>query len=73
MASTANNVADLQIRVVDSPNASEFTTNTDLKILPLINGSVDWQPDAWQLDEALDNEKTPDLKALLQPIVDHAQ
>jgi hypothetical protein len=73
VASTANNVADLQIRVVDSPNAGAFTMTTDLKILPVTNASVAWQPDAWQLDEALDNEKTPDLTALLQSIVDDVQ
>jgi hypothetical protein len=71
--STANDIADLKIRVVDPSNASAFTTTTDLKSIVVINAVVDWLPGDWNLDEAIASEKTPDLAGLLQSIVEHPQ
>jgi hypothetical protein len=63
----------LQIWVVDSPDAPPFTTSTNLQMLTLVNAPVDWQPGEWTANQAMDNEKTPDLAALLQLIVKHPQ
>jgi hypothetical protein len=63
----------LQIWVVDSWDAAPFTTSTNLQMLTLVNAPVPWQPGDWTAGQAMDNEKTPDLAKLLQPIVDNPQ
>ena len=73
--SAADNPADLDVRVVNLGHVTGFTSPTnppqpiDLSTLPLLNGSVDWKPGPWKLDEAGAEQITPDLKALLQAIV----
>jgi hypothetical protein len=72
--STAGDVSDLHIRVVDQPDAVFTAGNPpqpiDLSTLPLLNGAVDWAPGPWTtVDDAGTEQLTPDLTTLLQAIV----
>jgi len=75
----AGNVADLQIRVVDAPDVGTFLSAAqppqpiDFSTLPLVNGSIGWTPLAWEINQAGDQQRTPDLKSLLQVIVNNPQ
>ena len=71
--STAGNVADLHIRVVDQVDAVFADGNPpqpiDLSTLLLLNGEVPWAPGPWTVDDAGIEQLTPDLADLLGAIV----
>jgi len=67
---------DFTIHVVDSRDAPQFETTTDLRDgngVNLANISVPWKGSNrdtdWVMNERLDNEQTPNLKDLVQKIV----
>lgn len=67
-AQNNSGTATLQINVVNSPNAAPF--GLDLDALPLTADQVDWTITApWTNNETGPAEKTPDVKVLLQAIV----
>lgn len=72
-AQTSDQSTSLQIRMVNSANAAPFGPAVDLGALLLMAGHVDWAPGPWIVDEASNNELTPDLAKLLQPIVENNQ
>src|SRR5262245_23018985 len=62
--------ADLQIRVLNSPNAPAFTAATDLSAIVDLVGPTPWAPANWTTpNERGDAEKTADVASLLQSIV----
>lgn len=71
-AQADDSMADFDIFAVDSASALPFDTNTDLRVAALISAPVQWAPPAWLSNERGDSQKTPDLKALVKAIVDHA-
>src|SRR5262249_26963187 len=68
-AQGSTGAAELQVGVVDSPNAAEFTVSTDLQTLTLITSGPPWQPGEWKVNEAAANEQAQDLQDLLKAIV----
>jgi hypothetical protein len=62
-----NQTTDLDIRVVDSPNAGPFTNSTDLTALGRL-ASVPWTPDTWVANDRGDAEKI-DVGMLVQALV----
>ena len=71
--STTGEVADLQIGVVDQVDAVFTVGNPpqpiDLSTLSL-NGAIPWAPGPWIVDDAGTEQLTPDLRTLLQAIVE---
>lgn len=63
---------NLTIRGEDADDASAFTTaNGNLSGRPTTQASVMWSPPNWTIEhERNNNQKTPDLAAILQEIVD---
>jgi Ca2+-binding RTX toxin-like protein len=62
----------LEIRAQNADDAGQFTTATnDVSSRPTTAASVAWQPAAWTVvGEAGADQRTPDLKSLVQEIVD---
>jgi len=56
----------------DSVNASTFTKSThNISSRPKTASFVEWQPDAWnKVGESTEAQRTPDLKEIIQEIVD---
>jgi hypothetical protein len=76
-SNSAPEMAHLQIRVVNEPDAPAFTSlanpqGIDLRTLPLIGG-LPWDTLGWSTNDAGPEQRTPNLKDLLQAIVSHAQ
>jgi HYR domain-containing protein len=68
-AQSTSDPTALQIHVVDSPNADDFEPPPDLRALTPLGGVI-WAPGAWIIGETGANEKTENLKDLLQAIVE---
>jgi hypothetical protein len=64
-----NQTTDLDIKVVNAPNADPFTNSTDLTALSFLD-PVHWTPNPWVANnERGDAENTVDLGKLVQAIV----
>jgi hypothetical protein len=62
---------NLMIEGEKSANSPYFTEADDnLSSRPKTGHIVTWAPPAWDEDEAGDAEKTPDLSAIIQEIID---
>ncbi|MDX1925348.1 MAG: PQQ-binding-like beta-propeller repeat protein [Pirellulaceae bacterium] len=64
----------LQIAVEDSPNAARFSaTSRDISSRIKSKTQIPWNPAEWKAaKDATEVQRTPDLAALVQSIVDHA-
>jgi hypothetical protein len=69
---TGSGAVSLTLRGEASPNAAAFTTaGGSVSARPRTAEAVAWSPPAWNtLDEAGPSQRTPDLSALIQAIVD---
>ncbi|PIR24766.1 MAG: hypothetical protein COX62_04365 [Deltaproteobacteria bacterium CG_4_10_14_0_2_um_filter_43_8] len=63
---------ELSIQAEDAANAAAFGTNVhNVSNRTLTSSVVEWSPEAWTIvGEAGDKQKTPDLSAMVQDIVD---
>ena len=63
---------DLVIRAHDTDDAGRVKSKKhDISSRPLTSATVDWNPAAWSTkNAATENERTPELKTLIQEIVD---
>ena len=63
--------SEIEIYADDSDNAPIFTAAADdLSDRPTTSAKVDWNPPPWVKDQALPAEKTPNLAAIIQELVD---
>ena len=74
-SNSALDTANLLIRVVNAPDAPAFTSpanpqGIDLRPLPLVGG-LEWNTPAWKTDDTGPAQMTPNLKDLLQVIVNN--
>ncbi|MEM6963902.1 MAG: CotH kinase family protein [Bacteroidota bacterium] len=68
---TSTNFSDLNIAMEASDDATIFeSTDFNVSNRSLTNASVDWIPESWAVPlQTTDKQKTPDLKALVQEII----
>ena len=63
-------VTNLTIRAQASDNPPAFVlTARDISLRPLTTASTGWAPGAWAVGEAGANQRTPDITALLQEVI----
>ena len=70
-AREAHSVAtNLTIRAQAADNTTAFSQNVlDLSLRPLTTAAMSWAPGAWAVGEAGANQRTPDISALLQEVI----
>jgi hypothetical protein len=60
----------LTIRGQDADNASTFSTaSSNISLRPRTDAFVSWRPAAWSLGQAGENQRTPDLRTVVQEVV----
>ncbi|RDH83782.1 MAG: hypothetical protein DIZ80_06490 [endosymbiont of Galathealinum brachiosum] len=68
-------IANLNITAEDSSNSSSFSTQQyNISQRQYLNNSIKWQPLEWsEVNETNEIQETPEIKSLLQPLIDKAE